>query len=266
MIVEAGLTANKIFKNSIFLVSFNCDKCKHVYTTTPASITSGGGCLFCNNKKLCDNDDCINCYTKSFASHEKSKFYIQSGLLKPRNFFKFTEQFGTFYCDGCNTNFQTKIRYVSCGCWCPTCKNKTEKKLYDKLIEFYPGLKRQKKFDDLKSDKNRHFCFDFCIEEHKIIIELDGQQHFEQVFNWKSPASQQQSDFIKMKYANNNGYSIIRILQEDVYKNAYDWLNELIAVINQIITENEEKIQNIFMCRNDEYNLYKKNFYLYMKL
>ena len=54
-----------------------------------------------------------------------------------------------------------------------------------------------------------------------------------------------------MKCANENGYSIIRILQKDVYKNKYDWLKELRENIETITTQN--RIQNIYMSKNNEY-------------
>jgi hypothetical protein len=55
----------------------------------------------------------------------------------------------------------------------------------------------------------------------------------------------------KMKCANENGFSVIRILQNDVYKDKYDWLNELISNIEKITREN--RVQNIYMCKNNEY-------------
>ena len=55
-----------------------------------------------------------------------------------------------------------------------------------------------------------------------------------------------------MKCANNNGYSIIRILQEDVFYDTYNWLKELDDNIIKI--KNDKIIQNIFMCKNNEYN------------
>ena len=58
----------------------------------------------------------------------------------------------------------------------------------------------------------------------------------------------------EMKRANENGFSVIRILQEDVFKNKYDWLQELTNNI-EIIT-NEYRVQNIYMCKNDEYKDY----------
>ena len=54
-----------------------------------------------------------------------------------------------------------------------------------------------------------------------------------------------------MSCANENGFSVIRILQKDVYKDKYDWLNELICHIEKITNEN--KVQNIYMCKNNEY-------------
>ena len=54
-----------------------------------------------------------------------------------------------------------------------------------------------------------------------------------------------------MNCANENGYSIIRILQKDIWHDRYNWLEELIENINKII--NDGIIQNIYMCKNNEY-------------
>ncbi len=61
-----------------------------------------------------------------------------------------------------------------------------------------------------------------------------------------------------MKSANINGFSVIRILQEDVLENKFNWQNEIIITITKILNEN--KVQNIFICKNDEYNKYQKMF------
>lgn len=58
-----------------------------------------------------------------------------------------------------------------------------------------------------------------------------------------------------MKCANNNNYSIIRIVQEDIWYNKYDWLYELKSNIKKI--KNKNTIQNIFICKNNEYLPYK---------
>ena len=69
---------------------------------------------------------------------------------------------------------------------------------------------------------NRYMPYDFVIEEYKVIIELDGIQHFKQVSNWDSPEETQLRDKYKMEKANANGYSVIRILQDDVYNDKYN--------------------------------------------
>jgi very-short-patch-repair endonuclease len=113
-------------------------------------------------------------------------------------------------------------------------------------------LKRQYKVNWCKNKK--YLPFDFVIEDKKIIIELDGQQHFEQICKWVSPEENRKNDLYKMNCANENGFSVIRLLQKDVYKNKYDWINELISNIEKI--SNENRVQNIFMSKNDDYKDY----------
>jgi very-short-patch-repair endonuclease len=89
------------------------------------------------------------------------------------------------------------------------------------------------------------------LESDKIIIELDGIQHFKQVGKWDTPEHTKKRDIYKMQCANENGYSMIRLLQNDVYFNKYDWLSEISVNINKIRDDNV--VQNIYMCKKDEY-------------
>jgi len=132
---------------------------------------------------------------------------------------------------------------------CPHCINKTEFIFYSKMTQLYPTIKRQFKVEWCKNKK--YLPFDFCIEEYKIIIEVDGKQHFKQISNWTSPEIQIEKDKYKMNCANINGFSVIRILQQDIIKNNYDWLEEIKNNIEKIVNENI--VQNIFMCKNNEY-------------
>jgi very-short-patch-repair endonuclease len=133
---------------------------------------------------------------------------------------------------------------------CPSCINKTEFKLYTTLQKMYPTIKRQYKVDWCKN--KLYLPFDFVIEELKIIIELDGEQHFKQISNWKSPEVQIEKDKFKTNCANNNGFSVIRILQNDVLNDSFDWISEIHLNIVKIIEE--KKVQNIFICKNNEYS------------
>jgi very-short-patch-repair endonuclease len=133
------------------------------------------------------------------------------------------------------------------GMGCQFCKNKTEGKLLKHLREIYPSLLTQFSPSWIKPRR-----FDFCIPEHKIILELDGRQHFQVVMNWINPQENFANDKAKEKLAEENDYCVIRLLQEDVYYNRYDWLTELTENI-QLLIDNKPTIQNIYMEKNNKY-------------
>ena len=101
--------------------------------------------------------------------------------------------------------------------------NKTETKLLNYLLHPFPKISSQFKQEWCK--KTRYLPYDFCIPDLKLIIELDGAQHFRQVHNWDSYTKTRSNDIFKMKCALENGYSIIRLLQEDVWNNDELWLD-----------------------------------------
>ena len=112
------------------------------------------------------------------------------------------------------------------------CKNKTEKMFlkwfrdnYDHVIE------HQAKYDWCKNI--RHLPFDFAIDSLKLIIEIDGPQHYRQVSNWRSPEVTQERDKYKTRMALENGYTVIRILQEDIFKNVIGWEDELMNFLSK---------------------------------
>jgi len=135
---------------------------------------------------------------------------------------------------------------------CPLCKHKTEAKLYENIKQVYPSVITQ--FKKEWCVKISYLPFDFCIPEHKIIIELDGPQHFRQIMNWLSSEEQFENDKYKEKCANDNGYSVIRLLQEDVLNDTYDWCKELCDAIEEI--KNGDEIVNIYLCKNGEYDMF----------
>lgn len=151
-----------------------------------------------------------------------------------------------------NHRWDTKICMRTVGnTGCPLCKNKSEKVLFDILILDYI-VKQQLRYNWCRNpETNKYLPFDFVIEDLKLIIELDGGQHFKQVRDWASPEERQKIDIYKMKQANENGYSIIRLLQMDVYFNKNDWKTKLYDNIKKY-----EVPINIFISNNDEYKNY----------
>ena len=243
------LTPRQAFKNSHKFYIFNCPCCNHDYEQNLSHITRGNYCSYCASRELCNNINCNICFNKSFASVDKSKYLHSDNNVDSRQLFKNSAKKYKFICDKCDNIFENRLSHVTSGVWCNKCRYKTEQKLYDILVKIYPSLQRQYKVEWCKDIK--HLPFDFVIEERKIIIEVDGENHFIQVAKWKTPQHNRKRDLYKMKCANENGFSLVRILQDDIFNNKYDWLNELCENIEKITNDNI--VQNIYMCKKDEY-------------
>ena len=233
---------------------FDCPNCNHEFKSILSDITSNGSwCSYCANRTLCEDTlNCNYCLNKTFHNNFKALYWSDKNKLKPYEVFKSTSTKYWFNCDKCNNIFESKLSHVTNGSWCPNCTNKTEQKFLTILKDIIPDIKCQVKFDWCKLLK--HLPFDFVVGN--IIIELDGEQHMKQVGNWKTPQHNRERDLYKMNCANKNGYSIIRILQNDVFYDKYDWVNELLTNIEKI--EKEGIIQNIYMCKKDEYKNFDK--------
>ncbi len=252
------ISPRQIFKKSdTNKYLFFCDICNHEFERLPYNIQENSNmthCIYCviPAKILCNDIECSFCFERSFASVEKSKYWSNKNELNPRQLIKGNNNKFKFKCE-CMHEFSSSLSHITNGTWCPFCVNKTEQKFYEKIVLIYPKLIQQYKVEWCKNIT--YLPFDFCIEEYKIIIELDGRQHFEQVSNWNSPEENQQRDKFKMKCANDNNYSIIRILQEDVFYDTFNWIHEIKQAIQKII--DDKVIQNIFICKNNEYNIFK---------
>jgi len=235
--------------NSQTKIIIKCNTCNFVFEQQPNSHLRGSGCDKCahsinhENQKL-SRDEIIERATKVHGDKfdYSNMNYINSHT--PIN----------IKCNNCNNNFQQLYcNHIRQNKGCPFCDCRiTEKKIAEFLSAQYPNLIKEYKEEWCKN--KRCLPFDFCLPDINTIIELDGLQHFKQVMNWHSPEENQKKDKYKMKCANENGFSVIRIIQTDVLYDKYDWKEELNKNIEKIIIE--QKIQNIYICKNNEYEIY----------
>jgi DNA-directed RNA polymerase subunit RPC12/RpoP/very-short-patch-repair endonuclease len=250
------VTSRNIFLQSNKKIIFNCLICKHQYETTPNHYYNrDGSCPYCSNKYLCDKEDCNQCFNKSFASHPLAHCWSVKNDKNPRNLFKGSETNGIFNCDICHSDFESKLYNVLTGYWCPYCKKKTEALVLKFLKEQDSSYKTQLRFDWCRySLTNNIMPYDFGCHNKKILIEIDGEQHFNQISNWDSPEIVQNKDIEKIKYSIQNNYSIIHIYQPDIWKNKYNWKDILLKTIQQLIESENRKV--IFISSCDKYNIY----------
>ena len=253
---------------------FKCDVCYHDFEQKPSNVSpnkyNNNWCSYCSHQQLCNNDNCEMCFNMSFASHDKSKYWHpikningEGDKINPRKIFKSSNKKYWFECKDCKNVFNKALNEVNRKDgkqgWCSICVNKTEKKLHHWIIEMkdeieyiYYEIQYKPVWADLRMTHNTHYIYDFYIELNnvKIIIELDGRQHYIQVSNWSTPLHNLIRDKIKEKLATNEDINIIRLNQEDVFSDKGNWKKELIDCI-QSIKENSDEIA-IYNLVNEE--------------
>ena len=254
---NGDITPRDIFKGTDKKYWFKCPNkdCNHDFEMIIFCITriNNTWCPYCCNpsKKKCEFNfpfkDCNFCYNKTFASHKKAEYWhpTKNGDITPRDIFKGTHKKYWFKCNkGCD-DFEMQIHNItSHNRWCPSCKLKTEHKFYkylqdNKEILNIKTIERKYRPDwaNLKDTHQTFYEYDFYIElnnDKKIIIEIDGRQHYTQVSNWGSPLLNQIRDYIKEKLAINKEINIIRLNQEDLLQDVNDWKIKLEKAINDI--------------------------------
>lgn len=241
----------------------NCDfNCKHLYVATINKRYYERKCPYCRGRKVCVHNS-ILCkrpdvmklwYTKlnmakknpihasNTAVHSTKRAYFKC-LTDPSHVWK--------------TAVQNLTKKNPSGC--PYCYKKTEAKLNNWLLEKYSEytINRQKKFIWCKNPStNVKMPFDFRIKELKLLIELDGPQHFQQISRWEPPEIVRKRDKIKMELAIKNNYSLIRILQKDVLEDLNNWEYELTEYIESFNNNSDKTPEIIFICSNNEYDVY----------
>jgi very-short-patch-repair endonuclease len=207
-------------------VMWLCEKtcpagCKHEWEASISNRTGRGDkCPYCSNKKLCEHMSIQ--YTHAELVNE---WHNEKNINIKMESLSFGSDTKVWW--RCSKNllheWEASISHRTSGQGCSFCLNKTENKLYNYLQAKYKII-RQFKLDSCKRIK--HLPFDFCIDELKIIIELDGAQHFRVVRNWGTPEYAVNRDVYKTQQANKEGYKVIRIFQEDVYNHDTKWLDE----------------------------------------
>jgi very-short-patch-repair endonuclease len=257
-------TARQIPLSSSTNAWFQCDTCQHIFNSRISHVASRHFCPYCAQLKMCESDvDCANCFSKSLASHPRGKHVIlekHPGIDTKRIFLGSSSQKIWFQCDKCSFEFDMMPACIKRGQFCPLCTKKTEKKLFDWLTFCGYKFHREKKYTwCVNPETSRKLPFDFVFEDLKCILELDGDQHFSQVSYWKDYQLTQSIDFHKMKCCLEQGYTMIRILQDDVYYDKRDWETDLLKYIQAY-----KKPTCVFLGDSEKYAPYQSWFESHM--
>jgi len=244
-------------------VEIFCNICNKSFQQTPSGHLSGSGCTDCGiiKRATIRKDNSSKNFWKATFNDDRFDFseYI----------YKTAREKSNLICKKCNLLFLTSPNYYLRGTGCPFCRNKTEKKLYESLKPLFPSLKSQLRVDWCRNQeecngKRHYFPYDFYIYiedgdlKLHIIIELDGIQHIKPVEHFDRKITfeeRHKRDIYKEKCAKDNGYHTIRILQEDVWYDNNDWLNNIVNEI-EYIKNNKEIVHHRYICDNNEYDIF----------
>ena len=197
-------------------------------------------CVECNGSNICKHKvrrrTCKDCNGSGICEHE-----IRRARCIPCG--------GSSLCKGCKKRYGMSDKYVTekkiyvklCSeCFYeqyPNEKkkiNKTEWLLFDYIKDNYKNytVERQKKFKwCINPENNYQLTCDFYIPELKLVIELNGQQHYIQVSNWDPPEEIQKRDKIKKHQILNNGLNYYVMYQPDVWFNKNMWKEKLDLIL-----------------------------------
>lgn len=108
---------------------FKCE-CGHYFSSTLNHITyakGGSWCPYCAGFKLCENETCNDCFNRSFASHNRSKWWSRRNKSNPRMVAISSNSKWWFDCDVCNHSFNSALFPIikkEGASWCPYCASK----------------------------------------------------------------------------------------------------------------------------------------------
>jgi len=116
---------------------------------------------------------------------------------------------------------------------CPSCRNKTEKKLYKWLCKHCPEAFIEREFPGPIYDGKTRFDFRLTFPDGFVmIIELDGAQHFWDVAHFKTSTDViAKRDLFKEQWAMAEGKWVVRVLQTDVWGDTNAWEDYLLKSI-----------------------------------
>lgn len=242
------LTAREVRLGSEKCILFFC--CEQEYKDTPVrKLYKGKGCPCCNGGfKLCgrSREECQRCFDKSFASSRMSKFYIKEGQVSAIFVPRYSRKIGKFLCDKGHA-YEQPIGVATQGYGCGICKFKGERKMADLFIEHFgkENMKVQFTFGECKN--KQVLPFDFLLFD-KIIVELDGRQHYEEIpfFADRTLAERQAVDKHKEECAMEQGYHVLRVRGPDFYTEKKNSVPNTLKVIAQLRKIKEPRLVKIY--------------------
>jgi len=172
-----------VMKHSNKKYKFDCEDCNHEIELIINHITSGSWCVYCNKHSLCEIENCLFCFQKSFASHAMATQWSSKNTFTPRQVTRSSEKKCWFDCSTCNHSFQTILFSINKDKYCPYCTSQAlcesddckvcfEKSCASHFIKeaWSPMNEKTPRQMFLQSNKKAKFCCQICTHNYETSI------------------------------------------------------------------------------------------------
>lgn len=201
------------FKGNKSKLLFHCEKCGLDFKNTWGGISSGKGCHYCSNQKIC-------VYTSLFTKRPDLIKFLKNKEEAHNIFPKSTKKVET-KCPECGYE-----RFISTsvlnyrGFSCPQCSggmSTPQKFCREVLVSLNINFISEKRFTWAKNKR-----YDFFIPSLNMIIETHGIQHYIENKRGVSLQQQQENDILKERLAKENGIENYIVI--DCRYSTFEWL------------------------------------------
>lgn len=186
------------------------------YFVTVSHFYKGSRCGYCGTYKVHPLDSFGSLYP------EKAKYWSENNKKSPFEVMPMSNKKYKFICEECGAEFERSLAKINRNdiynenVICKKCNSsrgeiEISKVLNNMNVEY---IHDKEYFKDLLSKSGRPLRPDFIIEDKRIWIEYDGEQHFEHIKGMMTKEKYKQlqkHDKLKDKYAKEHRWKLIRI-------------------------------------------------------
>lgn len=208
-----------------------CTTCDHEWMVLPANVLNGNGCPKCNNERKVERLRTIT-PIKTHSEYVRELNAVHLHTIIPLDRYTLQAEPTRHLCVPCQHVWSPRPYKLLEGRGCPSCQqSKGEKYIRNwfRLHDCYYIAEHS--FDDLRHQNKLRF--DFYLPNDNLLIEYDGQQHFEPVAYFDGDIGFKRikhNDALKDKYAKQNGIRLVRIpywlTHEDIDRTLREALSE----------------------------------------
>ena len=168
--------------NSKAKIKIKCNVCQNVWSPRFTDIKhSGCWCPPCAYSAISDK-------RRTNIDDVSKEIFSKNGNLISHEGYRNARSKIKIKCNLCSNVWDTTMTNIRGGHWCPYCKHKTQRKLFDIIKEIFPKYEcdfNYKGFDWLATKTGRRQEIDIFVKSNdgkfSLGIEYDGIQHFEPV-------------------------------------------------------------------------------------